>query len=301
MSAASFSEQGRNCWICYAVCLVCALLIKPVQDGFEARRGEAGPDADLLYFSSPALVKKMALGFDGLLADLYWMRTIQYFGRRDKADKRPVRFKNLSRLLEITTTLDPDLMDAYHAGSCFLAEPDPVGAGQPREAISLLDRGIRTHPREWRLVYDKGFIYYWFVRDYRASAETWLQAAKIPGAPSWMESLAAASFSKGGSIEMAGMLWRRQYEQSTRPDVKENARNHLFSIEVDMELAILRSAIAVYHQKSGSFPAHLRELAAVISGKIAIVDPSGMPYHYDAATGEVALSPKTQVRYLNSK
>jgi hypothetical protein len=37
---------------------------------------------------SPALVKKMALGFDNLPADFYWMRAIQYYGRRDKADKR---------------------------------------------------------------------------------------------------------------------------------------------------------------------------------------------------------------------
>jgi tetratricopeptide (TPR) repeat protein len=277
------------------------VLIKPVQDGFEARRGEPGPDPDLLYFSSPALVKKMALGYDGLAADLYWMRTIQYYGRRDEANKRPVRFKNLSRLLEITTVLDPDLLDAYRAGSCFLAEPDPVGAGQPREAIDLLERGIRAHPSEWRLVYDKGFIYYWFVRDYRAAAEIWLEAAKIPGAPQWIESLAAVSFSKGGSLEMAAMLWRRQYEEATRADVRENARNHLISIEVDRELAILGSAIAVYWQKLGSFPAHLRELAAVQAGEIAIVDPSGIPYDYDPATGGVSLSPDTKVRYLKQK
>ena len=61
----------------------------------------------------------MALGYDRLLADFYWMRTIQYYGRRDEADKRPVRYKNLPTLLDITTTLDPDLMDAYRVGSRF--------------------------------------------------------------------------------------------------------------------------------------------------------------------------------------
>ena len=158
MSSASSSAGSRTSWICYAVCLICAVLIKPVQDSFEARRGDPGPDADLLYFSSPALLKKMALGYDGLLADFYWMRTIQYYGRREEANKRPVRFKNLSTLLEITTTLDTDLLDAYRAGSCFLSEPDPIGAGQPEEAIKLLDRGIPAHPLEWQLSYNKGFV-----------------------------------------------------------------------------------------------------------------------------------------------
>jgi tetratricopeptide (TPR) repeat protein len=298
MRGASSSAHGRTCWICYAVCLICALMIKPVQDGFEARREEPGPDADLLYFSSPALVKKLALGYDGLVADYYWMRTIQYYGRREEASKRIVRYKNLSRLLEITTTLDPDLLDAYHAGSCYLAEPDPVGAGQPREAIKLLERGISAHPLEWRLRYDKGFVYYWFFRDYRKAAEVWLDASRIPGAPHWMESLAAASFSKGGSIEMALLLWRRQYEESTRADVRENARNHLLSIQVDGELRILQRTIEEYRQKSGSFPATLRQLAAVQSGKVPIADPSGTPYDYDAATGKVSLSPNTRFHYL---
>jgi tetratricopeptide (TPR) repeat protein len=298
MRSTSSSAHSRTCWICYAVCLICALFIKPVQDGFEARRGEQGPDADLLYFSSPALLKKMALGYDSLVADIYWMRTIQYYGRREEANKRPVRFKNLSTLLEITTTLDPDLLDAYRAGSCFLAEPDPVGAGQPWEAIKLLDKGIRAHPREWRLGYDMGFTYYWYLKDYRKAAEIWLHASGLPGAPHWMESLSASSFSKGGSIEMASWLWQRQYEQSARADVKENARNHLTSIQVYKELRILQTMIDGHRQKSGLFPASLRDLAAVQSSKIPIVDPSGTPYDYDAATGRVSLSPNTKVRYL---
>lgn len=298
MRSASFSAYGRTCWICYTVCLACALLIKPVQDGFETRRDEPGPVADLLYFSSPALLKKMALGYDGLVADFYWMRTIQYYGRRAEANKRPVRFKNLATLLEITTTLDPDLLDAYRAGSCFLAEPDPVGAGQPWEAIKLLERGIHVHPREWRLGYDKGFVYYWYFSDYRKAAEIWLETSEIPGAPHWMKNLSALSFSKGGSLEMASLLWQRQYEESTRVDLKENAWNHLVSIQVDKELRVLRMAIDGYREKSGSFPPTLRELAAVQSGKVPAVDPSGTPYNYNAATGKVSLSPNTKVRYL---
>jgi hypothetical protein len=35
---------------------------------------------EVLYISSPKLLKRMSLGYDGLLADIYWTRAVQYFG-----------------------------------------------------------------------------------------------------------------------------------------------------------------------------------------------------------------------------
>jgi hypothetical protein len=46
---------------------------------------------------------------------------VQYYGRHDEADRRPVRYKS-GAVLDITTTLDPDMVEAYRAGSTFLAE-----------------------------------------------------------------------------------------------------------------------------------------------------------------------------------
>jgi tetratricopeptide (TPR) repeat protein len=298
MTRCRAAAHSRHSWLCYGVCLICAILIKPAQDHFESCLGEPGQEPDLLFFSSPALVKKMALGYDSLLADIYWMRAIQYYGRRDEASKRPVRYKNLSALLDITTTLDPDLLDAYHAGSYFLSEPDPIGAGQPREALKLLDKGIRAHPKEWRLYYTKGFVYYWFLQDYKAAGEVWLSASKLQEAPYWMPGLAAMSMSKGGAIEIATSLWQRQYQESNRADIKDNARNHLISIQVARELWRLEALIERFKAKFGSYPQSLEELARGQGGKCQIVDPLGTPYHYDPRTGKVQLSPETKVRYL---
>jgi len=91
-------------------------------------------------------VKSLSLGYQSLLADLYWIRAVQYYGRREEAARRQVRYKNLAALLDITTTLDPQMMDVYRAGSSFLAEPEPVGAGQPEESLKLLDKGIGFYP-----------------------------------------------------------------------------------------------------------------------------------------------------------
>ena len=289
---------GMHSWLCYGVCLICAALIRPVQDPLDARLAAFRQDADLLFFSSPDLVKRMALGYDGLLADFYWMRTIQYYGRRAEADKRAVRYKNLYRLLDITTTLDPHLLDAYRAGSCFLAEADPVGAGSPQDALKLLDKGIRANPGEWRLLYDKGFINYWYLGNYQAAGEAWKETSRLPGAPHWTASLAALSLSKGGSIEIAIELWQRQYQESGRADVRQNARNHLISIQVSQELSQLKILAEQYKAQAGSYPASLSDLMRAQARALPVSDPLGTPYDYDPRTGTARLSSKTKVRFI---
>jgi hypothetical protein len=292
------TRYARHGWGFFGIFLVCAALVKPAQDQLESRLVDPGQDPDLLYFSSPAVVKRMALSFDHLLADFYWMRAIQYYGRFDKAGRRAVRYKNLSTLLDIATTLDPDLMDAYQVGSVFLGEAEPVGAGQPQEALKLLDKGIRVHPQDWRLRHGKGFVYYWFMQDFRKAGEAWQEASQLAGAPHWMQPLAAMALSKGGAMDVAKAMWESQYRESTRADVRENARNHLISIEVARDIWSLEFLVEKHRQKTGSFPQSLQQWMGGESGTYRIKDPLGTPYQYNPVTGAVSLSPETKVKYL---
>ncbi len=284
--------------VAWGACLCAAFLIWPVQrrvDHFLAQRASS---QDQLYFGSAKVVEKMSLGYRSLLADIYWMRTIQYYGRRGEADRRPVRYKNLAALLDITTALDPDLIDAYRAGSTFLAEPDPVGAGQPREAIDLLDRGIAHNSSDWRLIFDKGFIYFWYLKDFKEAGKIWLATARIPGAPGWMEPLAAMSLSRGGALETARSIWQRQYEESNREDVKNNALNHLVSIQVSEEIWTLEFLVRKYQQKTGLLPWTLQDLVSHGFLRQLPIDPSGAPYQFDPQTAKVELSPQSKVHYI---
>jgi hypothetical protein len=290
--------KSRHSWLCYGIVLIGMSLIYPLQNFIQSRSADPGAEPDILFFSSPALVKKAALGYDSLLADFYWMRAIQYYGRREEADKRKIRYKNLATLLDITTTLDPNLLDAYRSGSCFLAEDDPIGAGQPKEALKLLDKGIRKHPLDWRLLNDKGFVYYWYLKDFKSAGETWMLAAQIPGSPPWLPSLAALSFSRGGSIDIAIALWQEQYRNSTRANVRETARNHLISFQAAKEMWGLESLVEQYKQLFQKYPPRIEDLVRGQEQKYSLVDPLGTPYQYSPENGSVRLSPKTKVVYL---
>src|SRR5258708_34862956 len=91
---------------------------------------------DVLFISSPKFVKRARLGYEGLLADIYWMRVVQYFGGKHSHDA--MEYKALAPLLDITTTLDPKLTVAYQFGSTFLEQPPPSGAGDTNAAIALI-------------------------------------------------------------------------------------------------------------------------------------------------------------------
>src|ERR1700728_1476841 len=69
---------------------------------------------EVLYLSSPRVLKRASLGYDGLLADIYWTRAVQYLGGRHYNESKS--YNLLAPLLEITTHLDPHLVVAYQFG-----------------------------------------------------------------------------------------------------------------------------------------------------------------------------------------
>jgi len=41
---------------------------------------QSEPAQQILYVSSPAVLTRLALSYDALVSDLYWIRAIQYYG-----------------------------------------------------------------------------------------------------------------------------------------------------------------------------------------------------------------------------
>jgi len=72
----------RNTSIVAAVCLVIFLggSAALLHHSDQIRPTTAPEDA--LYIDSPKFLKRASLGYQGLLADIYWTRAVQYFGVR---------------------------------------------------------------------------------------------------------------------------------------------------------------------------------------------------------------------------
>ena len=210
--------------VCFAVSLAASVLLL-------RRIDQIRPQAtleDALYINSPTMVKRASLGFNGLMACLYWTRTVQYFGHRhfDSAHT----YNELAPLLEITTALDPHLLPAYQFGASFLAPRPPGGAGQPDRAIHLMEYGIANNPDNWRLYYDLGFVYYTELKDYKRAAQVFEKGSKVPNAHPYMQIMAAQMAAHSGDLDTARMLWSATYETSYEANIRMNAMEHLRSI-----------------------------------------------------------------------
>ena len=143
---------------------------------------------EVLFLSSPKVIKRASLGYDGLMACIYWTRAVQYFGYRHHYFA--TSYNLLAPLLEITTHLDPHLVVAYEFGTSFLAPKPPHGAGEPERAIELMEYGIQNNPDNWRLYYDLGFVYYMELRDYKKAAETFERGSHVPNAHPFLKVMA---------------------------------------------------------------------------------------------------------------
>ncbi len=124
--------QATYALLLAALLTASAVLVRQV----DRVRGDE-PLQEVLYIPSPAAVKRMSLGYSGLLADIYWTRVVQYFGSKHRANAK--QYLILDPLLEMTTALDPKLLPAYQFGSVFLAQKPPEGAGDPVAATRLVE------------------------------------------------------------------------------------------------------------------------------------------------------------------
>jgi tetratricopeptide (TPR) repeat protein len=269
----------------------------PLQRWMDQGRPREPVGEEFLYFSSGETVKKMSLGMEGLVADIYWIRTVQYFGRKVLDSGLPlaagrtkeIRMDLLAPLLKIIVTLDPQHTRAYRFGAMFLPERDLPAA------IELLEYGVRNNPDDWRLYQDLGYIN-WQANNYTEAGKWYELGGHKEGAPWWMRDLAGFMKIKGESREAARAIYS-SYLSSDDPNIYSQAVSRLKQLQSLDEMDAINALLASYKAQTGSCPATLRPFAAklramglTLNGELVPVDPDGFAYVLDAGGCKVNLS-----------
>jgi tetratricopeptide (TPR) repeat protein len=201
----------------------CALAIAwQTERRIEARTPQTAESVDPIFFPRAEILRPALLGFDRLAADLAWIRTVQYFGGRVE---RRQNFPQLYQLVEMTTALDPDFLDAYLLGGLFL-----VIARQFPQAVAIYEKGIAARPEAWQIPHDLGRLYFLELHDNEKALRWWEVANRLPGRPEYLPRFLARLYAKTGALETALELWQAMYEGSDNDWVRKTAKQEMQKI-----------------------------------------------------------------------
>jgi hypothetical protein len=246
----------------------------------------------LLYLRSGRTADPLFLSFDALAADIYWIRTIQHYGRDRKSIGRPDRFDLLAPLLDLTTTLDPYFNVAYRFGAIFLSWAPPNGPGRPDHAVALLEKGLRARPDRWQYAHDIGFVHYWYTENYPEAAIWFERASAMPGAPEWLRPLAGITLASGGDRQGAKRLLE-ELRTSEEAYLRQAADRGLAQLRALDAIDVLQARVNRFREIAGRPPSDWVEVvrAGLLAGVPA--DESGTPFVLDPGTAHVDLSPES--------
>lgn len=252
----------------------------------------------LLYLRSGKAADRLMLTFDGLAADIYWIRSIQTYGRDLKDESRKDRFALVQPMLDLTTTLDPYFLIAYRFGAVFLSLEPPSGPGRTDQAIALLEKGLAADPDRWQLAHDIGFVHYSHTGNPAAAADWFERAAKMAGdrAP-WLRTLAVLAKAESGNRRGARLMATEMLKSPEKyiRDASQRMINQLESLD---RVDAVQKIVDTFTAARGRFPSSLMELAqAQMMGGIP-VDTTNVVLAYDPVTGRVGIAPESKLMPL---
>jgi hypothetical protein len=284
-------QRPSNRWLYVAIAMLMALSVsvQAVRDGGWTPYVPANPT---MWVQSAAAAQRLALGFDNLVADVYWIRAVTYYGSKRQlttsdatAASRTSNFDSLYPLLNLVTSLDPHFKIAYRFGAIFLCEAYPNGPGRTDLAIALLEHGIDSDFGRWEYFQDIGFVYYWWLHDYQKAAEWFKRAGEQPGAATWLPALAATTLAEGGDRRSSRLLWTNIVEGTDLEWLKTQGTHRLQQLDAMDVLDDLNRRAKNFMAREGRPPRSWREFATAERVVGNPVDPTGVPYVFDPAYG----------------
>jgi len=197
------------------------------------------PFEELAYYPSGRALEPATLGHAESMADLAWLRAVQYYGEHRITD---LRFSQMRHVFEILTTLSPSFESPCIFGAFALAQEGNDFAAAEQLMLDALER----RPRSGRLAFEMGFLY--FVkpggRDLRKAAEYFELASRLPGGPPSAARFAASARQNSGDLVMAHELWVQVRASSPNRYLREIAERELERIE--KAIATGRQELAVH-------------------------------------------------------
>ncbi len=240
------------------------------------------------YLPSGDFLKGVALAYDAMLADYYWIKVISYYGSQKSAqDLDPQKF---SSIIEIINKLDPLFQYPYEFGGMLLASE----MGKVGKSTEILKNGMEhvpeKHPRYWYLPFNVAFNYMYYTRDYKTSAQYLERAASYPKSPTYLPLLVSRLYANADFPDLAIPFLQEKIKSTNDPELKENYVVRLKSVVDEKNLQIIEKIVKAFEKKFRKIPESVDEL--ITSGLVPELPPHpfGGKYLIDKKDGTVKSS-----------
>ena len=243
----------------------------------ELRQVEQVADGDVGVLPDGHVVRALSLGFERVVADLFWIRTIYYVGdERSTAAGWP----GAERLADLVTDIDPHYDSAYVVMASVLngLRKDPDAA------IRLLEKGAAVSSY-WRIHFLLGFQYFMEKQDYLRGAKCLERAAAL-GGPTYLQFLISRLYTSAGDPTTAMQFIALRLKNEETPAVREQLQKRLVDLWIDRDLRLIDAAIAKYRDQKHAAPKNVRALLEAGLLPALPRDPKGGEYWIDWQTGQ---------------
>ena len=233
------------------------------------------------------VLRVMSLGHEMTVADLLWIRAVQFFGGNFSTLNRPgyeYKGEGIRKLFYILQYLDPKFYRIYTFGNFVFTE----GLGDPQEAIDFLRRGSEVFPQDWNLLFQAAFTAFYYKKDNQLALEMAELAGARPNAPAHIKRFKGQMLSQMGQYEASINYFQRLVVESESDIQRRIARQNRDRTIRKRNLFILTEKVHEYEKRFGE---PLRELEDLVRRGLMFALPpdpdEGETYFYNPKTGTV--------------
>lgn len=224
------------------------------------------------------IIKSLSLGHEVLVADIYWMRAIQYYAVMTDLGRIP---EDLYYLSDFITDLDPRFMYAYYSTGLVLS----IENGNHEHIKAILEKGKKALPDSWRIPFQLGIALYFLMEDYEGAADNLDYASKVKDYKPYAF-LAARIRAEGGNPLTSISFLQSQLKDTKDEYWRGKITRHIQELWVSVHLNFLDEKLKAFHDSTGAYASQWRELydAGIMKPSEMPVEPFGGKYIIDEET-----------------
>jgi hypothetical protein len=186
------SRWGKGALLLIVVAAIFVALY-PLQKNIDGYRSSWPQEEDLMYLPSGNMLRIVSLGFDQVVADILFIKMIDYFATHLMTDHT---YTWLYHMADLVTTLDPHFRFPYIFAGLVLN----LEGGQFDNARKILLKGDQVFPHDWYFSFALGLNYFFGSADLETAAH-YLENAQRLGGPAYLANFAKKLRANGKTKE----------------------------------------------------------------------------------------------------